>query len=165
MEVKIFAVAQNVLHALPEYPQEQHIANHMNPVGVHKHGGKDIGEMKVGGPQAVERHEMVERIRVHHLQPELVQKNQDVGHDQQHRDDWLGVARLCDFDGKYHVPVTTAARAANSRSTRLSPRAIRLRISSRPRMPPRAPSAVQLSAAMALANSRASRMGIFCKTA
>src|ERR1017187_8219325 len=137
----------------------------MNPVGVHKHGGKDIGEMKVGGPQAVERHEMVERIRVHHLQPELVYKNQDVGRDQQHRDHWLRVARLCDFDGKYHWPVTTAARAANSRSTRLSPRATRPRISSRPRIPPRAPSAVQFRAAMALENSRASAIGISCKIA
>jgi len=34
VEQQVLAMPQDVFHALPEHPQEQHVAQHMQPAGV-----------------------------------------------------------------------------------------------------------------------------------
>ena len=44
---------EDVFDVVAEDPQEPHVAQHVHPAAVKKHGGEDIGEMKMVGDQAV----------------------------------------------------------------------------------------------------------------
>ena len=40
VEQKVLAMAENIFHVIAEYPQEQHVAQHVHPAGVQKHVGE-----------------------------------------------------------------------------------------------------------------------------
>jgi hypothetical protein len=86
------AVAQNVLDVVAENPQEPHVAEHVQPAGMQKHGSENVGYREMVRYQTVGGNESIASIRV---ERELEQENQNVDHDQQDRDHGLGIARLC----------------------------------------------------------------------
>src|ERR1019366_2337842 len=82
---------QNVLDIVAEDPQEPHVAQHVHPTAVEEHGGEDTQEAELIRHQTVGGDEFIAGKR---LEGDLEEEDQDVDDDQQHGDDWLGVARL-----------------------------------------------------------------------
>src|SRR5207248_7945017 len=88
---QVLAVAQDVFDVVPKNPQEPHIAQHVHPAAVKKHGGKNGGEPEMIRDQAVIGDERVLRIRI---ERDLEQEYEDVDGNQQHSDDRSGAAGL-----------------------------------------------------------------------
>ena len=83
--------AQNILDIVAEDPQEPHVAEHVHPTAVEEHGSEHAQKAQVIRHQAIDGDELVARIG---LERNLEEEDQDIDYDQQHGDDWFGIARL-----------------------------------------------------------------------
>jgi len=149
-------VAENILHAAPEDPQEPHVAGDMQKSAVDEHGSQDRHIAKAIRHNTVLHDEAVLSVA---RQSELVGEHENIDDDDGERDGGARIVRLGGSKGDHLRP-----RCSKSGLERRPAPDAKTRASDTPAMRPRAPKAVQFRAAMAFENSSASRSGMLSIT-
>ena len=92
IEDQIFRRAENIFDVIAEDPEEPHVAQDMHPPAMQEHGCQQGEEAEVVRHQAIGSDKS---IAIKRFERDLKEEDQHIDHDQQDRDDWSGIARLC----------------------------------------------------------------------